>query len=364
MPIQEGGRFSPVNTIVSPGVFTRENDLSGIVQGVADIGAVVVAPFAKGPGFSPTLVTNTADLEEKFGIADGTYYGPYTAKEYLNEKGFVTVCRVGSLTGYDQRYPIAIYAESGSYTRNDDTAALVSASSFFVPSGSLASGSSFAGISLVSFTTSSVGIGSTATIDGATFVATIPSASFIFSFGSVSETAVTINSNSGSKLFAGSIVNVDSYNYNYQLTMSWTGSTSLNANSVYSANTILNYGLQNSSVTGSLTDNTVYGNSEPFNRVNLKSASFVSYKGSCVDPVFRLQGLVTGSFGKFTGAFISAGSSSVDSCGSWNSQSNANQILLAVLSDTTNHSPGTDLTSPGFNGSSLNLISVLNSNNS
>ena len=86
MPIQEGGRFSPVNTIVSPGVFTRENDLSGIVQGVADIGAVVVAPFAKGPGFSPTLVTNTADLEEKFGIADGTYYGPYTAKEYLNEK--------------------------------------------------------------------------------------------------------------------------------------------------------------------------------------------------------------------------------------------------------------------------------------
>jgi len=73
MPIQEGGRFSPTNTIVSPGVFTRENDLSGIVQGVADIGAVVVAPFAKGPGFSPTLVTSTAELEEKFGIADGTY---------------------------------------------------------------------------------------------------------------------------------------------------------------------------------------------------------------------------------------------------------------------------------------------------
>ncbi len=364
MPIQEGGRFSPVNTIVSPGVFTRENDLSGIVQGVADIGAVVVAPFAKGPGFSPTLVTNTADLEEKFGIADGTYYGPYTAKEYLNEKGFVTVCRVGGLTGYDQRYPIAIYAESGSYTRNVDTAALVSASSFLIPSGSLSSGSSFAGISLVSFTTSSVGVGSSATIDGATFHATIPSASFIFSFGSVSETASTINSNSGSKLFAGSIVNVDSYNYNYQVTMSWTGSTSLNANSVYSANTILNYGLQNYSLSGSLTDNTVYGNSDPFNSVHLKSAAIFSYKGSCVDPVFRLQGLVTGSFGTYTGTFTSAGTSSVDACGTWSSQSNANQILLAVLADTTNHSPGTDLVSPGFSGSSLSLTSILSSNSS
>ena len=364
MPIQEGGRFSPVNTIVSPGVFTRENDLSGIVQGVADIGAVVVAPFAKGPGFSPTLVTNTADLEEKFGIADGTYYGPYTAKEYLNEKGFVTVCRVGGLTGYDQRYPIAIYAESGSYTRNIDAASLVSASSFFVPSGSLASGSSFVGISIVSFTTSSVGVGSSATIDGATFYTTIPSASFIFSFGSVSATAATVNSNNGSQLFAGSIININEYPYNYAVTMSWTGSTSLNNNSVYSANTILNYGLQNYSLSGSLTDNTVYGNSDPFNSVMLKSASIFSYKGSCVDPVFRLEGLVSGSFGKFTGTFTSAGSSSVDSCGTWNSQSNANQILLAVLSDTTNHSPGTDLQSPGFSGSSLSLTSILNSNSS
>jgi hypothetical protein len=37
MPIQEGGRFTPQDTIVSPGVFTRELDLSGITQGVADI---------------------------------------------------------------------------------------------------------------------------------------------------------------------------------------------------------------------------------------------------------------------------------------------------------------------------------------
>ena len=49
MPITEGGRFTPNDRIVSPGVFSRENDISGIAQGVADIGGVVVAPFAKGP---------------------------------------------------------------------------------------------------------------------------------------------------------------------------------------------------------------------------------------------------------------------------------------------------------------------------
>ena len=87
MPITEGGRFTPNDRIVSPGVFSRENDLSGIAQGVADIGGVVVAPFAKGPGFSPTLVRSVSELESKFGTADGTLYGPYTSKQYLQEKG-------------------------------------------------------------------------------------------------------------------------------------------------------------------------------------------------------------------------------------------------------------------------------------
>jgi len=364
MPIQEGGRFSPASTIVSPGVFTRENDLSGIVQGVADIGAVVVAPFAKGPGFSPTLVTNTADLEEKFGVADGTLYGPYTAKEYLNEKGFVTVCRVGALTGYDQRFPIAIYAESGSYTRNIDTAALVSASSFFIPSGSLASGSTFAGFSSLAIDTVITTSGGNVT--GAILTATVPTASFIFSFGTVPQTATSSSSNSGSKLFAGSTLNIPSYGYNYTLiTMSWNGASSFNTSSLPPAKVLLDYGLQNLSVTGSiLSEKTLYGTSSPFNNVVLTSASFTSFKGSCVDPVFRLQGLVTGSFGTFTGAFTSAGSSSVSECGTWRSGSNANQILLAVLSDTTNQSPGTNLQSPGFSGSSLSLNSILNSNSS
>ena len=130
MPITEGGKFSPVDRIVSPGVFTRENDLSGVAQGVAEIGAVILAPFPKGPGFAPTLITNTADLEEKFGLADGVYYGPYTAKEYLKEKGFVTVCRVGALTGYRQINPFVIWAQPGTWARSGSAGALNSGSSY------------------------------------------------------------------------------------------------------------------------------------------------------------------------------------------------------------------------------------------
>ena len=121
MPIVEGGRFSPENNIVSPGVFTREIDQSGVAQGVASIGGVVVAPFAKGPGFAPTLCNSVADLQNRFGVPDGTLYGPYTATQYLQEKGFVTVCRVGAITGYWQRYPWFIWAEDGEWTRAIDS---------------------------------------------------------------------------------------------------------------------------------------------------------------------------------------------------------------------------------------------------
>src|ERR1035437_9096533 len=118
MSIQEGGTFTPDNRIVSPGVFLREFDQSGIAPGIADIGGVIVAPFPKGPAFSPTLFRNVNDLQNVFGVPDGVFYGPYTAAEYLKERGLVTVCRVGGLTGYQQKYPFAIWAQSGSWARN------------------------------------------------------------------------------------------------------------------------------------------------------------------------------------------------------------------------------------------------------
>ena len=135
MPIQEGGRWSPTQQIVSPGVFTRENDLSGLAQGVANIGGAIVAPFADGPAFFPNIITEVATLEQRFGLADGVYYGPYTAKEYLIQQGIVTVVRVGGLTGYWQKNPLIVYAEPGQWTRTDDIGALTTASFMYLDSG-------------------------------------------------------------------------------------------------------------------------------------------------------------------------------------------------------------------------------------
>ena len=42
--------------IVSPGVFTRENDLSFLPQGIGQIGAAIVGPTVKGPAFVPTVI--------------------------------------------------------------------------------------------------------------------------------------------------------------------------------------------------------------------------------------------------------------------------------------------------------------------
>jgi len=86
--------------IVSPGVFTRENDLSFLAQGVSNIGAAIVGPFKQGPAFKPTIVTSQSELADIFGVADGTYYTPLAAQNYLREAGSVTICRVAGLGGY------------------------------------------------------------------------------------------------------------------------------------------------------------------------------------------------------------------------------------------------------------------------
>ena len=43
--------------IVSPGVFTRERDLSFLPQAIGEIGAAIIGPTKQGPAFTPTQVT-------------------------------------------------------------------------------------------------------------------------------------------------------------------------------------------------------------------------------------------------------------------------------------------------------------------
>jgi hypothetical protein len=99
--------------IVSPGVFTRENDLSFLSQGIGEIGAAFIGPFKQGPAFVPTIVRTQSEFEDIFGTPDGTYYTEYAVQNYLREAGQATIVRVAGITGYEQIGPLGIFA-SGS----------------------------------------------------------------------------------------------------------------------------------------------------------------------------------------------------------------------------------------------------------
>ncbi len=135
--------------IVSPGVFTRENDLSFLAQGVGEIGAAFIGPFKQGPAFVPTIVRTQSEFEDKFGTPDGTYYTDYAVQNYLREAGTATIVRVAGVGGYQQAAPIGLVA-SGSdgskkliaslhSTNNGDEE--VGFSGFTVASSELTSGS-------------------------------------------------------------------------------------------------------------------------------------------------------------------------------------------------------------------------------
>jgi len=90
--------------IVSPGVFTREKDLSFLPQGISEIGAALIGRTEEGPAFVPTQVRNFAEFEEIFGSENQNFYVPFTAKEYLRSAGTVTIVRVLGLGGYQNDF--------------------------------------------------------------------------------------------------------------------------------------------------------------------------------------------------------------------------------------------------------------------
>jgi len=103
--------------IVSPGVFTRENDLSFLQQGVSAIGAAFIGPFKEGPAV-PTVVNTQTEFETLFGVPDGTYYTPLSVQQYLKEAGTATICRVVGVGGYTEKAPLLLTIASGSVTQS------------------------------------------------------------------------------------------------------------------------------------------------------------------------------------------------------------------------------------------------------
>ena len=54
-------------SIISPGAFARENDISFIQPSPVEAGAAIVGPTVKGPVEEPTIVTTYNEYVRKFG---------------------------------------------------------------------------------------------------------------------------------------------------------------------------------------------------------------------------------------------------------------------------------------------------------
>ena len=91
--------------LISPGVFTQENDLSFVPQGIGEIGGAIIGPTVKGPALVPTKVTSYPEYVQLFGdtFTSGStvteYLTSISAREYLKHSGALTVVRILG-TGY------------------------------------------------------------------------------------------------------------------------------------------------------------------------------------------------------------------------------------------------------------------------
>lgn len=90
-------------TLISPGVLSRENDLSQITQGPVTVGLSLVGPTVKGQPYIPTVVTSYSDYINRFGgsFASGgasyEFLTSVTAYNYFNQGGSsILVTRVVS----------------------------------------------------------------------------------------------------------------------------------------------------------------------------------------------------------------------------------------------------------------------------
>ena len=98
--------------IVSPGVFTREKDLSFLPQGIGEIGAALIGSTVKGPAFVPTQVQSFQEFQQVFGGLTEESYLPYTAQSYLEDAGTATIVRVLGKDGYTLQNPIGLVISS------------------------------------------------------------------------------------------------------------------------------------------------------------------------------------------------------------------------------------------------------------
>jgi len=114
-------------TLLSPGVLTRENDQTLITQGPITAGAAILGPTVKGPVNIPTLVTSYSDYKSKFG---GTFESASIQYEYLTSIAVYNYFQQGGQTALITR------VVSGSYTPSSATVAALGTGSLDYQTGS------------------------------------------------------------------------------------------------------------------------------------------------------------------------------------------------------------------------------------
>jgi hypothetical protein len=139
-------------TLLSPGVLTRENDQSLVTQGPVVAGLALLGPTVKGPVNIPTVVTSYSDYKNKFG---GAFESASIRYEYLTsiainnyfqqggETAIVTRIASGSFGSATSDVRSIMHADSSSFTLETISQGKIMNNSGSVStSGSLVSGSS------------------------------------------------------------------------------------------------------------------------------------------------------------------------------------------------------------------------------
>ena len=105
-----------METLLSPGVLTRENDQSQITQGPITAGAAIVGPTVSGPVRIPTLVTSYSDYLNKFG---GSFISGGASYEYLTSISAYNYFQQGGTTLLVQRAVSGTFAPATSSVTNN-----------------------------------------------------------------------------------------------------------------------------------------------------------------------------------------------------------------------------------------------------
>jgi len=150
-------------SIISPGVLTRENDISFIAPASIQAGAAFIGPTVKGPDNQPTIVTSYNDFTRKFGetFTSGSsnfeFLTSVAVKNYFSQGGTTAlITRVvsgaynsaasthvsASAKGSTQPFVLTTLGKGAMYNNAAAlTSALTGGSSYINTDGSLVTGS-------------------------------------------------------------------------------------------------------------------------------------------------------------------------------------------------------------------------------